>query len=69
LEYPRYKIQFVKHMKLRKNGDQGVDTLPLLGIGSKAPMEGAIETEFGAEMKGWTIYRLPYLEIHPIISL
>ena len=56
-------------MKLRKNGDQGVDTLPLLGIGSKAPMEGAIETEFGAEMKGWTIYRLPYLEIHPIISL
>jgi hypothetical protein len=42
-------------MKLGKNEDQGVDTLPLLGIGSKAPMEGASETEFGAEMKGWTI--------------
>ena len=55
LEYPRYMIQFVKHMKLRKNEDQGVDTFLLLLIGSKAPMEGAIETEFGAEMKGWTI--------------
>ena len=50
-----YNIQFEKHIKLRKNEDQGVDTLPLLGIGSKAPMEGATETEFGAEMKGWTI--------------
>jgi hypothetical protein len=40
-------------MKLRKNKDQGVDTLPLLGIGSKAM--GATETEFGAETKGWTI--------------
>jgi hypothetical protein len=55
LEYPRYKIQFVKHMKLGKNADQGVDTLPLLGIDSKAPMEGATETEFGADTKGWTI--------------
>jgi hypothetical protein len=44
-------------MKLGKNEDQGVDTLPLLGIGigSKAPMEEATETEFGAETKGWTI--------------
>jgi hypothetical protein len=49
------KVQFVKHIKLRKKEDQGVDTLPLLGIGSKAPREGATETEFGAEMKGWTI--------------
>jgi hypothetical protein len=31
-------------MKLRKKEDQGVDTLPLLGIGSTAPMEGATET-------------------------
>jgi hypothetical protein len=38
-------------MKLGKNEDQGVDTLPLLGIGSKAPMEGVTETEFGAEEK------------------
>jgi hypothetical protein len=42
-------------MKLGKIEDQGVDTLPLFGIGSKAPLEGATETEFGAEMKGWTI--------------
>jgi hypothetical protein len=42
-------------MKLGKNEDQGMDTLPCLGIGSKAPMEGATETDFGAEMKGWTI--------------
>jgi hypothetical protein len=42
-------------MKLGNNEDQGVDTLPLLGIGNKAHMEGATETEFGAEMKGWTI--------------
>jgi hypothetical protein len=26
------------------------------------------ETKFGAEMKGWTIQRLPHLGIHPIIS-
>jgi hypothetical protein len=56
-------------MKLRKNEDQGVDTLPLFGIGSKVAMEGATETEFGAETKGWTILRPPYLGIHPIISL
>ena len=42
-------------MKLGKNEDQGADTLPLLEIGSKAPMEEATETEFGAEMKGWNI--------------
>ena len=38
-----------------KNEDRGVATLPLLGIGSKALMEGAIETKFGAETKGWTM--------------
>ena len=55
LEYPRYKIQFAKHMKLKKNKDQSVDTLPLLRIGNKTPMEGVTETKFGAETKGWTI--------------
>jgi hypothetical protein len=55
LEYPRYKIQFEKHMKLKKNEDQRVDTLPLLRIGKKTPMKGVRETKFGAEMKGWTI--------------
>ena len=42
-------------MKLKKNEDQSVDTLPLLGIGNKTPMEGVTETKFGAEMKEWTI--------------
>jgi hypothetical protein len=53
--YPIYKIQFAKHMKLKKNEDQCADTLPLLRIGDKTPVEGVIETNFGAEMKGWTI--------------
>jgi hypothetical protein len=55
LEYPRYKIQFAKHIKFKKNEDQSVDTLPLLRIGNKTPMEGVTETKFGAEMKIWTI--------------
>jgi hypothetical protein len=42
-------------MKLKKNEDQSVNTLPLLRIGSKAPMEGVTETMFGAETKGWSI--------------
>jgi hypothetical protein len=55
LEYPRYKIQFAKHMNLKKNEDQSVDTLPLHRIGNKIPMQGVTETKFGAETKGWTI--------------
>jgi hypothetical protein len=55
LEYPKYKIQFAKHMKLKKNEGQSVDTLPLLRIGNKTPMEGVTETKFGAETKRWTI--------------
>jgi hypothetical protein len=55
-------------MKLKKNEDQSGDTLPLLRIGNKTPMEGVTETQFQVEMKGWTIYRLPYPGIHPIIS-
>jgi hypothetical protein len=38
-------------MKLKKNKDQGVDTLPLLRIGNKTSMEGVTETKFGDEMK------------------
>ena len=55
LGYTRYKIKFAKCMKLEKNKDQSVDTLPLLRIGNKTPMEGDTETKFGAETKGWTI--------------
>ena len=46
-------------MKLKKNKDQCVDTLPLLKIGNKTPMEGVTEAKFGAKMKGWIIERLP----------
>jgi hypothetical protein len=55
-------------MKLKKNEDQSVDTLPLLRIGKKTPMEGLTETKFGAKTKEWTIQRLPHMGIHPIIS-
>jgi hypothetical protein len=41
-------------MKLKKKEDQSVDTLPLLRIGNKTPMEGVKWTMFGAEKKGWT---------------
>jgi hypothetical protein len=55
-------------MKPKKKEDQGVDTSFLLEMGNKILMEGVIETKLGAETKGWTIQRLPYLGIHPIIS-
>jgi hypothetical protein len=42
-------------MKLKKKEEQSVDTLPLLKIGNKTPIEGVTETKFGVEMKGWTI--------------
>jgi hypothetical protein len=60
------KIQFVKHMKFKKKEDQSVDTLILLRMGNKIPMEGVTETKFGAETEGMTIKRLPHLGIHPI---
>jgi hypothetical protein len=44
------------------------DTSFLLRIGNKITMKGVTETKFGAKMKGWTIQRLPYLGIHPLIS-
>jgi hypothetical protein len=43
ITFKRYKIQFAKRMKLKKNEDQSVDTLPLLRIGNKTPMEGVTE--------------------------
>ena len=38
-------------MKLKKNEDQSVDTVPLLRIGNKTHMEGVTETKFGAVTK------------------
>jgi hypothetical protein len=55
-------------MKLKKNEDQSVDTLPLLRIGNKTCMEAFTEPKFGAEMKGWAIKRLLHPGICPIIS-
>ena len=60
------KIQFEKHMKLKKKEDQSVDTSFLLRMGNKIPMEGVTETKFRAEMEGRTIQRLSHLGIHPI---
>ena len=60
------KIQFAKHKKIKKKEDQHVDTLFLLRIGNKIPMEGVTETKFGAETEGRTIQRLPHPGIHPI---
>ena len=62
------KIQFAKHMKLKKKEDQSVDTLFLLRMRNKIPVEGVTETKFGAETEGRTIQRLPHLGIHPIYN-
>jgi hypothetical protein len=53
-------------MKLKKKEDQSVDTLILLRRENKIPMEGLIETKFGAEIEGMTIQRLFHLGIYPI---
>ena len=60
------KIQFSKHMKLKKKEDKSVDTSILFRRGSKIPMGGVAETKFGAETEGMTNQRLPHLGIHPI---
>jgi hypothetical protein len=53
-------------MKLKRKEDQSVNTLFLLKMWNKIPMEGVTETKFRAEMEGRTIKRLPHLGIHPI---
>jgi hypothetical protein len=54
LDVSQSQLIKAKTMKLKKNEDQSVDTLPLR-IGNKTPMEGVTETKFGAETKGWTV--------------
>jgi hypothetical protein len=39
----------MKHMKLKKNEDQSMDTLPLLRIGNKTPMEGVRDKVWNRE--------------------
>jgi hypothetical protein len=58
------KLQFAKHMKLKKKEDQSVDTVVLLRMGNKIPMEGVTEAKYGAETM--PIQRLPQLGIYPI---
>jgi hypothetical protein len=53
-------------MKLKKKEDQSVNTSILLRIGNTIPMEGLIETKYGAETEGMTIQRLSHLGIYPI---
>ena len=56
------KIQFAKHMKLKKKEDQSVDTSFLFRMENKIPMEKVTETKFEAETEGKTIH----LGIHSI---
>jgi hypothetical protein len=60
------KIQFAKHMKLKKKEDQSVDISILLRRANKIHMEEVTETKFGAEIEGMTIQKLSHLGIHPI---
>jgi hypothetical protein len=53
LNSPRYLTDAARKALLLV--DQSVDTVPLLRIGNKTPMEGVTETKFGAATKGWTI--------------
>jgi hypothetical protein len=61
-----FKIQFAKHMKLKKKEDQSVNTSFLLKSGNKISMEGVIEIKFRAETEGRTIKRLLHKGIYPI---
>jgi hypothetical protein len=61
-------MQFAKHMKLKKKEDQRVDTLFLLKMGNKIPMEGITETKCGYQTGGRNIQRLPHLGIHLLNS-
>ena len=62
------KIQYAKHMKLKKKEEQRVDTSFLLRRVKKISMEGVTEAKFGAETEGRTIQRLPHPGTHPIYN-
>jgi hypothetical protein len=55
-------------MKLKKKEDQSVDTLFLLRMENKIPMDGVTETKIRAETEERTIQRLPHPGIHPVNS-
>jgi hypothetical protein len=50
----RWKPECETH-ETQERRPKSVDTLPLLRIANKTPVEGVTETKFGAETKGWTI--------------
>jgi hypothetical protein len=53
-------------MNLKKKEDQSVDTLILLRMGNKIPLEQVTETKLEAETEGMTIRRQPQLGFYPI---
>jgi hypothetical protein len=53
------KIQFTKQIKFKKEG-QNMDTLFLLRMRNRIPMEGFTERKFRAEMERRTLQRLPH---------
>ena len=55
-------------MKLKKKKDQSVDTLFLLRMGNKIPMEGVSETKFRAETEERIMQRVPHPGTHPIYN-
>jgi hypothetical protein len=59
------KIQFLKHMKLKKKVDQSVNTSILLRSGDKIHMEGVTERKSGAQTEVMIIQRMFYLGIYP----
>jgi hypothetical protein len=60
------KIEFVKHIKLKKKEDQSVDISILLRRGNKITIEVVTETNCRAETEGMIIQRLLHLGINPI---
>ena len=49
----KMEVETIK--KAQRETTLEIETLPLLRIGNKTPMEGVTDTKFGAVTKGWTI--------------
>jgi hypothetical protein len=60
------KIQFTKHMKLKKKEDQSVILQSFLEGGTKCPWKELQRQIVEQRLKKITIQRLPHLGIHPI---
>jgi hypothetical protein len=60
------KIQFVKHMRLKRKNTNVWKLRSFLEGGDKIPMERITESKFRAETEGMTIQRLPHQGIYPI---